>query len=163
MGVMVIAAILLLVAALACVAAKLFLPSHGILAIVAGLLAILGVIAGYRAEPALGVLIAAVVLVGTPVVFFWAIKLYPHTPMGKRVMLKAPPPGLRDPFSEETERLAALVGRHAVAATMLRPAGTIEVDGHRIDAVSESEVIAPGTRVEILRVTGLRVIVKPVT
>ena len=159
---MLIAAILLLVAALACVAAELFLPSHGVLAICAAILSLLSIIFAYRTHPVLGILIAVAVVVCTPIVFFWAIKLYPQTPMGKRVMLNSPPANLKDPFAEESQRLAQLVGQRAVAATTLRPAGTIEVDGQRIDAVSEAEVIAAGTAVEILRVSGLKVIVKPV-
>jgi len=159
---LVVAAILLLVAALACVAAELFLPSHGVLAICAAILALLSIIFAYRVYPALGILIAVAVVICTPIVFFYAIKLYPQTPMGKRVMLKSPSANIKDPFAEESQRLAQLVGQRAVAATMLRPAGTIEVDGQRIDAVSEAEVIAAGTAVEILRVSGLKVIVKPV-
>ena len=159
---MVIGAILLLIAALACVAAELFLPSHGILAICSGLLALGSIIAGYRAHPALGIGLAIAIVVFAPMVFFWAIRLYPSTPMGKRVMLKAPPENVKDPFASEGQRLSVLVGQRAIAATMLRPAGTIELNGERIDAVSESEVIAPGTPVEILRVSGLKVIVKAV-
>ncbi|MGN6368089.1 MAG: NfeD family protein [Phycisphaerae bacterium] len=159
---MVIGAILLLIAALACVAAELFLPSHGVLTICAGLLALGSIIFGYRAHPAFGVALGIAVVVCTPIVFFWAIRVYPSTPMGKRVILKGPPASARDAFAAETQRLSGLVGMRATAATMLRPAGTIEVNGERIDAVSEAEVIAAGTEVEILRVSGLKVIVKGV-
>ena len=155
-----VGAILLLVAALACVAMELFLPSHGVLALCAALLALGSIIMGYRAYPAAGILIGAVIVICAPIVFFYAIKLYPSTPMGKRVMLKTPPASVRDPFAQESARLGQLVGQRAVAATMLRPAGTIEVNGERIDAVSEAEVIVAGTAVEILRVNGLKVIVK---
>ena len=157
---MVIGAIFLLIAALACVAAELFLPSHGILAICSGLLALGSILLGYRAHPAFGVALAIAIVVCAPMVFFWAIRLYPSTPMGKRVMLKAPPQNVKSAFEAETQRLSGLVGQRATAATMLRPAGTIEVNGERIDAVSEAEVIAAGTEVEILRVSGLKVIVK---
>jgi len=47
-----------------------------------------------------------------------------------------------------------------VALTLLRPAGSIEIDGARIDAVSESEMLEAGTRVEVIKVIGLKVIVK---
>jgi membrane-bound ClpP family serine protease len=159
---LVIGAVLLLIAALACVAAELFLPSHGVLAMCAALLALGAIIAGYRAHPVFGIGIGVAIVICTPIVFFWAIKLYPSTPMGKRVMLKSPPASVMDPFAVESQRLAGLVGQRAVAATMLRPAGTIELNGERIDAVSEAEVITAGTEVEILRVSGLKVIVKAV-
>ncbi|HUO07507.1 MAG TPA: NfeD family protein [Phycisphaerae bacterium] len=154
---------MLLIAALACVAAELFLPSHGVLTLCAGLLALGSIIAGYRAHPVFGIGIGVAIVICSPIVFFWAIKLYPQTSMGKRVMLKSPPASVMDPFAAESQRLAGLVGQRAVAATMLRPAGTIELNGERIDAVSEAEVIVAGTEVEILRVSGLRVIVKAAT
>jgi membrane-bound serine protease (ClpP class) len=45
---------------------------------------------------------------------------------------------------------------------MLRPAGSVDVGGRRIDALSEAEVIDAGTRVEVVRVAGLKVFVKSV-
>ena len=82
--------------------------------------------------------------------------------MGKRVMLNTPAPAATDAFTSESARLAQLVGQRAIASTLLRPAGTIELDGRRINALSESEIIYPNTPVEIIRVSGLKVIVKAV-
>ena len=56
-----------------------------------------------------------------------------------------------------------LVGRRGVAATMLRPAGTGDFDGVRLDVVTESEFMAKGTPIEITAVQGRRIVVRSAT
>lgn len=160
---MIVAAIVLLVVALAFVAAELFIPSHGILSICAVGAALASVVMAFRASPALGMLFALAIMVATPVVVYLAIKIYPNTAVGKRVMLDGGAGGVTaDAFARESARLAGLVGQEGVALTMLRPAGSIEIGGRRVDALSEAEVIDAGTRVEVVRVSGLKVFVKGV-
>jgi membrane-bound serine protease (ClpP class) len=54
-----------------------------------------------------------------------------------------------------------LVGRRGLALTTLRPAGTAEIDGERVDVVSQGTFIAAGEPVEVVRVRGSRVEVRP--
>ena len=157
---MILVALLLLLAALALVVAELFLPTHGLLALLAAGCAIASVFFAYRAGPLVALGFCVLILIATPIVFYSAVKIYPRTSVGKRVLLQHPEPVTG--FDHEADQLAALVGRQGVASTMLRPAGTIEVDGRTIDALSESEVIESGARVEVIRVTGLKVFVKAV-
>ncbi|MEX2401389.1 MAG: NfeD family protein [Rhodothermales bacterium] len=53
-----------------------------------------------------------------------------------------------------------LVGRTGVAVTPLRPSGTAEVNGDRVDVIAVSEFIPAGTAVRIVRVRGSRVEVR---
>ncbi|HEY8415778.1 MAG TPA: NfeD family protein, partial [Thermaerobacter sp.] len=53
-----------------------------------------------------------------------------------------------------------LVGRAGRALTPLRPAGAAEISGERVDVVTEGEFIAPGDPVVVVRVEGLRVVVR---
>ena len=53
-----------------------------------------------------------------------------------------------------------LVGRVAKTSTPLRPAGTIELEGERIDVVSEGSYIDRGKSVIIVKVEGSRVVVR---
>lgn len=55
----------------------------------------------------------------------------------------------------------ALVGRVGTAATVLRPTGAMEIDGQRIDVVTEGEFVPLGTPVRVLYVHGPRVVVAP--
>lgn len=154
--------VILFVVASAFLAAELFLPSHGLLGVFAAAAAISGVVAMFMASPVLGVISAVALVIITPLVLYWAIKLYPQSPVGKRVMLDAPEGAAVQGFTRESASLASLAGKRGVATTFLRPAGACEIEGQRIDCVSEAEVIPAGTAIEVVRVIGMRVIVKPV-
>lgn len=53
-----------------------------------------------------------------------------------------------------------LVGRIATTATVLRPSGAAELDGEKIDVVSEGSYIDKGKSVIIVKVEGSRVVVR---
>ena len=53
-----------------------------------------------------------------------------------------------------------LIGREGVCLTALRPSGNVDFDGEKMDVVSEGEFIPKGARVRIVRVEGLRILVK---
>jgi membrane-bound serine protease (ClpP class) len=53
------------------------------------------------------------------------------------------------------------VGRLGVARTMLRPSGVVVVEGDRLDAVSEGEVIPAETKIVVVGVRGGSVVVRP--
>jgi membrane-bound ClpP family serine protease len=160
---MLIGAILLLLLAFALVAAELFVPSHGVLTVFAAGAAIAAIWMAYRVTPGTALVFSVVLLVATPVVFYYAIKIYPTTAVGKKVLLDQPTAASTRAFGEESTQLEQLVGQHGIAASFLRPAGIVEVQGQRIDALSESEMIPAGAAVEIIRVSGLKVIVKAVS
>ena len=58
------------------------------------------------------------------------------------------------------ETMEELVGQTGVSLTPLRPAGTVDIGGERIDVVTRGEFVLPGTEVEIIRVRGSRVVVR---
>ena len=159
---LVVTSLILFGAAAVFLAAEIFLPSHGLLGIFSGIFAIAGVVGMFLFSPILGALSALALMIIAPVTFYYAIKFYPHSPVGKRVMLGAPDAADTHGFARESHDLALLIGKHGIAATLLRPAGTVEVEGHRIDCVSEGEVIPAGAAVEVVHVAGMRVIVKAV-
>lgn len=59
--------------------------------------------------------------------------------------------------------LALFSGREGTALTPLRPSGSAEVDGHRLDVVTEGEFISPGARIRVVKVEGTRVVVREIT
>jgi membrane-bound serine protease (ClpP class) len=58
---------------------------------------------------------------------------------------------------------SSLRGMTGVAASYLRPAGVAQIDGKRVDVLTEGEFIAAGTPIRVTRVEGARVFVEPVT
>jgi membrane-bound serine protease (ClpP class) len=62
-------------------------------------------------------------------------------------------------WKSSDEGLAHLVGQTGVTLSTLRPAGLAEIDGERIDVVSDSEFLDRGQRVTVVEVEGNRVVV----
>lgn len=52
------------------------------------------------------------------------------------------------------------LGRYGTALSQLRPAGTADFDGERIDVVTEGGFIPRGSRIKVIAVEGTRVIVR---
>lgn len=53
-----------------------------------------------------------------------------------------------------------LIGHPGVAITDLRPSGVVEVDGERIDVVTEGDFVAAGAAVRVVRADGYRHVVR---
>lgn len=54
------------------------------------------------------------------------------------------------------------VGKSGVTLTAMRPAGAIEIDGERLDAVSEGGYIPAGAKIVVRHVEGTRIVVREV-
>ena len=52
------------------------------------------------------------------------------------------------------------VGRYGTAITQLRPAGTADFDGERLDVVTEGGFVKSGSRIKVIAVEGTRIIVR---
>lgn len=59
-----------------------------------------------------------------------------------------------------TPDLAVLEGKAGTAVTMLRPAGMAEIDGRRVDVVSEGGFIDADSEITVIKVEGSRVVVR---
>lgn len=62
-----------------------------------------------------------------------------------------------------TAALDVFIGKEGVAATVLRPAGIAEVNGIKLNVVSDGEYIPQGTPVRVESVDGARMVVRRVT
>lgn len=59
------------------------------------------------------------------------------------------------------KNVAYLVGKIGITVTPLRPAGVAEIDGKRVDVISEGSFIAQATPVIVTATEGTRVVVRP--
>lgn len=86
-------------------------------------------------------------------------RLLPRLPWVRRSLLAEAPPVAAAAGAAADGSLTGLVGRTGVAATVLRPAGVLDLDGERVDVVTEGEFLPAGSRLRVLYVQGNRVVV----
>lgn len=55
-----------------------------------------------------------------------------------------------------------LLHKTGTAFTDLRPAGTAEINGQRVDVVAENQMITRGTPIKVVHIEGMRVVVRAV-
>ena len=60
------------------------------------------------------------------------------------------------------EITSELLGAKGIALTTLRPAGTAEINGKRVDVVTDSEYIENGKNIEVIKVEGMKVLVREI-
>jgi len=63
---------------------------------------------------------------------------------------------------EGTEDLKFFLGKEGKAVTVLRPAGTADFDGVKLDVVTESEFIQKGAKIKVIKVEGRRIVVREI-
>lgn len=61
-----------------------------------------------------------------------------------------------------SEDMQVFLGKEGVATTVLRPTGMAEFDDVKLNVVSDGEYIQPGTKVQIARVEGSRILVRAI-
>ncbi len=145
-------AIIMFAVGLVLIFAEILLP--GVVMGILGFLAVAGsIVLGFRQSNTLGV---ALLLVGIPMVPVFAVLWYKV--LSKKFSVSGT---LKEALSAATG-LAELVGKEGVAITNLRPAGAAEIEGKRVDVVTDGEMVVKGTRVKVVTVEGNRVVVRPV-
>ncbi len=144
---------------------EVFLPTAGLLPVVAAVVAVAGVVCLFRASATWGLIGSLIVIVGGPASFFIGLRVMPNTPLGRRLVLtdtsRGPRGGDGDVATAADTSLSALVGREGLVATDLRPIGTVKIDGHRYDAISDSGLLRAGSTVRVLAVEGAELRVRP--
>ena len=87
------------------------------------------------------------------------LRFLPRLPYGRRLVLDTGLNALAGYASApETDR--RWIGKRGTALSPLRPAGIAELDGERVDVVSQGEYIESNTLIEVVRVDGNRIVVR---
>jgi membrane-bound serine protease (ClpP class) len=137
----------------------------GILGIVALAAALVMSVVGSGATPEFLMLAAGrivLALLAALLASFLLLRFMPRTPFGRRLILQSDL-GAGQAHGSAPETDLRLLGKRGHASSPLRPAGLAEIDGERVDVVSEGELIQPGTPVQVVRVDGNRIVVRPLT
>ena len=98
---------------------------------------------------------AAVLIFGFVTLGLW-MKNFHRLPFTKRLVL-------RQAIDDKTEelRLHELIGKQGITLTKIAPSGHIDINGEKVDVMTESGVIDKGTSVTIVDTRGPSIFVEP--
>lgn len=131
----------------------------GLAAIVGGLgLSLVGAGAtwDFVVQAAWRVTLSLLVAIGASVVL---LRFLPRLPFGRRLVLEADLPAQAG-YASAPQSDRAWLGKRGTAVSTLRPAGLADLDGERVDVVSDGEFIEAGAAIEVTRVDGNRIVVR---
>lgn len=144
-------------------AAELFIPSHGLLGLLAGIALLVCVVLCFLIKPWLGATVFAVLGLSAPFVLMGFVNFWPHTPIGKRMVLKTNVTGTAPVGGLDAVSAAKIaIGSTGKTLTELRPVGMCEFADTRLESISRSNLIPPNTPVKVVALDGRRPVVEPV-
>ncbi len=148
--------IVLQLAGVGVILAEIFLPSGGILSVLAlGLFGYSLFLVFTEISTSTGLIFLATDIVAIPFLVVFGLKMLSKSPASlKRVLSRE-----QGVFSQ-SPAMGKLAGLEGEALTDLRPSGMARLNGARTDVVTRGEYIEKGTRVVVVKVTGNQVIVK---
>ena len=157
---MIYTALFLLLAGLFILSLELFVPSAGMLGILAGCIILASVVMAFMADSFSGMIFLLVVLLLIPAMLVSMIKIWPHTPIGKRLLTDDET--LTDvlPKGKFYDR-GDLTGKVGVAKSVMLPSGQVVIEGQKYDAVSDGFAIEAGDRIRVVAVKENRIHVQP--
>lgn len=160
---MVLYAIILIAVAVFLLILELFVPSGGLIGFFGTLALVGGIVCLFWVDMTVGLVAMVIVLLAAPFAIGFSLKIFPKTPIGRRLVHGDRQPAKAtnyDPALENAE--SELVGKTGHAINELRPVGTCRIDGKRIECLAQTGLIEPGQKVEVVSVQGIEVKVRPI-
>lgn len=142
---------------------ELFIPSNGILTIAAAICLIYGIVRCFLVSQWLGFVVAIITVAALPVFIVALVRIWPNTWIGRRVAIRKAQRAAPGESIPDANRLEKLVGQVGEAITDLRPVGAVMFGPDRIDCVAETGQVDKGLKVTVIRVEGVRVVVREQT
>jgi len=139
--------------------AEVFVPSGGLISFCALACLIGGMVIFFQHSPTAGWIGVVIAVVMIPSVLIVAYKIFPRTRFGKSVTL-TPPQRQRGDAISDTAELKELLGAVGLVLTPLRPVGTCDFSGRRIECVAEGGYIDKGKKVKVIRVQSTQLTVR---
>ena len=153
-------ALILFLVGMLLVAIEMFFPGFGVAGGIGILLLFVGVILTARTV-AQGFIMAAVILAILAVMLAILLRSASRGRLSRTIVLHDSTDAASG-FSG-TDDMHALVGRRGSSLTDLHPSGIAEIDGVRLDVVTQGEFLPVGSAVEVSTVVGNRIVVQAIT
>lgn len=149
----------LLILSFALIAAEVFFPSFGALGTGAVLCLIGSIGMAFQEGQTEGTVFVVFALLGGIGSIAFARRVLPKLPFGRKFFLIG-----EEPTAEQRRAVdpanAALLGKRGFSRSFLRPSGIAEIEGRRIDVMSQGEPIPENASVRVIGVDGNRVVVE---
>lgn len=141
---------------------EVFIPSGGLLGVLSFASLIGAIICLFLISSThgwIGVLCAFVLV---PVALAIALKAFPHTFIGKRLILSEQQKAASTLYSsDDTPGYADLLDARGVTLTDLRPVGTVKINDRQVECLAERGMIEAHTPVKVVAVSGIEIKVRP--
>lgn len=149
----------LLAAGILAIYLEIFVPAAGLIGLAGGGMIVAGVVLGYvYHDPITGTILLFVSLVVVPTAIALGLKVFPKTPVGRRLILGPTPDSPESP--DDSRQPSATAGDEGVALTDLRPSGTGRFDGRKTSVVTSGEYIEREAPIRVVRVEGNKIVVR---
>lgn len=136
---------------------EMMIPGFGIFGLT-GLLLFLWGIYDWMGGGPMAIFTVTVLSVVGVLLLWWIVSIFPNTRLGERLTLRLQSTKEKGYASHpDPNRWLGKVGE---TKTVLRPAGTMIVEGTFLDVITDGEFYEPGTEVKIISVTGGRIVVR---
>jgi membrane-bound ClpP family serine protease len=155
--------ITLILAGVLLIVLEVFVPSAGILSILAIGCIVAGNVFLFRFEPFWGWIGVLGSCVLAPTALWGAMTILPNTKLGREMM---GPSGeeiaeqVREVQQQHMAERSPLLDKTGEALTDMRPSGTVLIEGERVDAIAVGGIIDRGAAVRVTHVDGLTIEVR---
>ncbi len=153
--------IALIACGLIVVVLEVFIPSAGVLGVLAAVLVVSGIAVGFVDSFQTGAVMLLVTSLLLPVLFVVMVKVWPNTPIGRLILVQPPKSEDVIPVNEHLDAIKKLVNKVGYAKSKMLPSGIIAIDGVQYDAVSEGFAIEAGEPVKVIEIRSNRIYVQP--
>ncbi len=141
---------------------EIFVPSGGLISICA-LACLAGGIWLFFENQTIPIWIGIVIAcIEIPISVIVSWKLLSLSSFGKSVMLQSQPNTPGEAIAD-TELLQEMHGKIGKVITPLRPVGTVDFDGKRLECVAESGYVDKGSKVEVIKIESTQLTVRLMT
>lgn len=139
--------------------AEVFIPSGGLISILAILCVVGGVISCFHINAIAGFFGIVVAIIMIPGLLILAYKILPKTRFGKNVTL-APPERQQGDAVPDTVKLKELLGAVGIVVSPLRPVGICNFSGQRLECVAERGYVDKGKKVKVIKIESTQLTVR---
>src|SRR4030042_1093709 len=142
--------VILLVAGVLLAFLETFIPSGGILSVLAGVALVAAVVLGFGQSGTVGSIVLIAELVCVPIFVVVGLKMLPRTFVGRKMMLEGPSKDFaesRGKAGVRDEDYGSLVGKTGVVVGPLRPSGMGEIEERRYSVAAQGEGIEQGCEI----------------